>query len=142
MDRESTLHIAAELENLAVIRRFVEKSATALGADPAATSDVVLAADEAATNVMVHGYRGQPGTIEIEVSRMGDALVVCLRDRAAPFDPTTVPPPDLNRPLEERSPGGMGIYLMRHLVDEVTYHATPQEGNLLTLVKRGLHETS
>jgi len=142
MDRESTLHIAAELENLAVIRRFVEKSATALGADPAATSDVVLAADEAATNVMVHGYRGQPGTIEIEVSRMGDALVVCLRDRAAPFDPTTVPPPDLNRPLEERSPGGMGIYLMRHLVDEVTYHATPQGDNLLTLVKRGLHETS
>ena len=140
MDKESTLHIAAELENLAVIRRFVEQSATTLGAGPAITSDVVLAADEAATNVVVHGYRGQPGTIKIEVSRTGDALVVCLRDRAAPFDPTSVPPPDLNQPLEERSPGGMGIYLMRHLVDEVTYHTTPQGDNMLTLVKRGLPE--
>jgi len=87
MDTESSLRIAAELKNLSIIRRFVRETTTALGADPDAISDVVLAVDEAATNSIVHGYQGQPGIIEIKVRRMGDSLVVCLRDQATSFDP-------------------------------------------------------
>jgi len=130
-------HFPAALNYLIAIRQFVQEAAAALDADPAAISDLLLAVDEAATNVIVHGYRGRPGEIEIEVGREESALVVRLRDQAAPFDPTTVPLPDLTRPLEERAPGGLGIYLMKQAVDKVTHRVTPQGGNELTLVKRG-----
>lgn len=137
MKPTSSLHIAAELKNLAVIRDFVQETATILGADQVKLLDVVLAVNEIATNIMIHGYQGQPGLIEIELSQAGDAIIVCLRDQTPPFDPTTVPDPDLSVPLEERPPGKMGIYLTRQLMDEMTHHQT-REGNELTLVKKGI----
>jgi serine/threonine-protein kinase RsbW len=136
MDTVSTIRITAEVENLAVIRRFVEEAAMALEADPGAVPDVVLAVNEIATNVIVHGYRGQPGIIEVEVGRMGDSLIVRVRDQAPAFDPLDVPPPDLTLPLEMRPFGGMGVYLAKQLVDEMTHLVTPQGGNELTLVKK------
>ena len=133
-----SLHVAAELKNLARIRRFVEKAATALGVDPADIPDLLLAVDEAATNIIVHGYQGQEGPIEIEVERQGDALLIRLRDAAAPFDPTAIPPPDLSLPLEERPIGGMGIYLIHRCMDQVSHSCPPQGGNELILIKKGV----
>jgi len=137
MNTGYSLCLAAELENLAVMRNFVQKSVTALGVDPAVVSDLVLAADEAVTNVIVHGYQGRRGTIEIEVKQEAMDVLVHVRDDAPPFDPSSVPSPDLTRPLEERSPGGLGIYLIRQYVDEVIHHITPQGGNELILKTRG-----
>ena len=136
MNVRGSLCLAAELENLAAIRDFVRASTAALGVDPQVASDVVLAVDEAVTNVIVHGYRGRPGTIQVEVAREATDVVVRLRDHAPPFDPTSAPPPDLARPLEERPPGGLGIYLMRQTMDEVVYRLTPQGGNELILKKK------
>jgi serine/threonine-protein kinase RsbW len=133
-----SLHIQAEPKELEKIRRFVEETATALCVDREAIPGAVLAVDEAACNIMTHGYRGRQGTIEIEMERDGDALVIRLRDEAAPFDPTSVPPPDLTLPLERRPPGGMGIYLIRQVMDEMTHRIRPRGGNELTLVKRGI----
>ena len=135
-DTYSSLRISAELKQLVVIRHFIEETVAAFKADPSAVLDVLQAVDEAATNIIVHGYRGQPGMIEIEVRREGDSLVVRLRDQATPFDPTAVPPPDLTLPLEKRPLGGMGIYLARQLMDEMTHRVTSQGGNELTLVKK------
>jgi serine/threonine-protein kinase RsbW len=136
MNVASTLRIPAALVNLREIRRFVREAATALGADPDAVSDLVLAVDESAANIIVHGYRGEEGIIEIEIGREKDALVVCLRDQAAPFDPNDVPPPDLTLPLEERPLGGLGVYMTRQLVDQVIHHVPLQGGNELILVKK------
>jgi len=135
-DTHSSLRISAELKQLVVIRRFIEETATAFKADPSAILDILQAVDEAATNIIVHGYRGQPGTIEIEIRREGDSLLVRLRDQATPFDPTAVPPPDLTLPLEKRPLGGMGVYLARQLMDEMTHRVSSQGGNELTLVKK------
>ena len=118
-----------------MIRNFVLDRAAALGVDPAVVSELLLAADEAATNVIVHGYQGRQGTIEIEVTREAMDVVIRVRDSAPPFDPTRVPSPDLTRPLEERSPGGLGIYLIRQYMDEVIHRITPQGGNELILKK-------
>ena len=135
MDPESTLRIAAELKNLSLIRRFVEETAAYLGADQVTIADMILATDEAATNVIVHGYQDQPGMIEIELRRNEDTIVIYLRDQSAPFDPTSVPAPDVTQPLEERSPGGMGIHLMRQLMDDVSHHVTSKGGNELIMTK-------
>lgn len=132
----TSLRIAADLKQLAAIRRFVEEAAAAFKIDPDAILDVVQAVDESAANIIMHGYRGQPGSIEIAVRRDGNALVIQLRDQARPFDPTSVPPPDVTLPLERRPVGGLGIYLTRLLVDEMRHRATPQGGNELTLVKK------
>ncbi len=62
----------------------------------------VLAVDELAANTIVHGYRGQPGTIEVEIERTAEALMVRRRDQAPPFDPTRLAEPDTSLPLEQR----------------------------------------
>lgn len=137
MSSQYSLHISAELKNLEIIRRFVIESATALGVAPDILSKLQLAVDEAATNVILHGYRNQgQGTIEIEMEQVESDLVIRLRDEATPFDPTEVPLPDINLPLSQRKPGGMGIYLIRRCVDEIRHRLTSSGGNELTLLKR------
>lgn len=136
MSPESFLRITAQLENLSVVRRFVRETAVAFGVVPDAIPDVLLAVDEAVTNIIVHGYKDQAGTIEVEVRLEVDSLVVSVRDEAPSFDPTTVPSPDLSLPLEQRRLGGMGIYMMRQITDELTHRIIPQGGNELTIVKR------
>jgi anti-sigma B factor antagonist/serine/threonine-protein kinase RsbW len=136
MDMTSKMQVPAELQNLGVIRRFVQETATALGSDRKAVDDMVQAVEEVAANIVVHGYHGQPGDIEVEVSLEKAMLVVRLRDRAILFDPTSVPPPDLTLPLEERRLGGLGIHLTRYFTDSMTYRVTDDGRNELTLRRK------
>jgi len=130
------LRLAAELKDLAQIRHFVQDAAGAFGVVPDVLPDLLLAVDEAVTNVIVHGYAGRGGPVEIKVARQPDALTIRLRDEARPFDPTGVPAPDLTAPLDERASGGLGIYLIRQAMDELIYHRQPGGGNELTMIKR------
>jgi serine/threonine-protein kinase RsbW len=131
----STLIIPAELKQLAALRRFVEDTAQSLQAGRGAVEDMILAVDEAATNIILHGYQGQPGDIQVEVSLEDGWLQVRLCDWAPLFDPTQVPPPDLTLPLERRRFGGLGVYLARQCMDEVSYCVSPEGCNQLTLRK-------
>ena len=136
MTQGSSLQVAAELANLAVVRHFVEEMATGLKFDYHVIEDMLQAVEEAVANTILHGYTRRPGVIQVEVHRQGSELVVRLRDQAPHFDPTRVPPPDLTLPLEERRPGGLGIYLMRQFTDTVTYRVASDGSNELTLVKK------
>ena len=130
-----SLSVSAEVANLAVIRRFVEEGATSLRADRRAIDDMLQAVEEAVANIIFHGYHGRPGDIEIEMGQEQNALVVRLRDKAFPFDPTQLPPPDLTSPLETRRFGGLGVHLIRQFTDQITYRVTPEGDNELTLRK-------
>jgi serine/threonine-protein kinase RsbW len=92
---------------------------------------VVSAVGEAYNNIVLHGYAGRPaGSVEIQIENCPDCLRVVIKDTGASFDPNSAVPPDLAALPES----GLGIFLMRSMVDEVTYVAgTP---NVLTLVKR------
>jgi anti-sigma regulatory factor (Ser/Thr protein kinase) len=138
MDEPLYLRIAADLKNLAPTRRFVEDAAASWNGDPEAIAEMVLAVNEAVTNTIVHGYQGQPGIIEVEVGYDKDALVVCLRDQAPKLDPTSAPAPDVTLSLGQRPFGGMGIYMMRQLTDELIYRTTSDGRNELILVKKGV----
>lgn len=135
-DAPRVLRATAQPAELARIRRFVAEQAADLAVDPDAAADMVEAVDEAATNVIKHGYRGRPGSMEVEVEVAAGDLVIRLRDRAPVFDPTTVPPPDLSLPLERRPLGGMGVHLTRELTDGMRHRSTEDWSNELTLVKR------
>ena len=138
MQKSWTLRVAADVQQLASIREFVEARAGALGVDPSAVYDLVLAANEIATNIVVHGYRGRPGAIEVEIQSAGDTVTIVLRDQSPPFDPTQAAAPDITVPLERRRPGGMGIHLTRRLTDALLYRTTRGGGNETTLIKRGV----
>ncbi len=114
---------------------MIRSAATAAGADRSFVADLVQAVDETATNAIVHGHAGRVGWVEVRVAREGDRLVVTLEDDAPPFDPTTVPEPDLSVPPDRRRPGGMGVHLARLCVDEISHRPRPGGGNILTLVR-------
>jgi anti-sigma regulatory factor (Ser/Thr protein kinase) len=121
----------AQIANLAEIRRFVGTEAEDFSRE--AADAMIQAVDEAVTNVIVHGYRGSPGSIEIDLWQDGKALVIRLRDDAPAFDPTSVPPPNLDTPLYLRRPGGLGVHMMRQFVDHISYRRTETGQNELTL---------
>jgi len=132
----ATLTIEADGERLAEVRAFIRAHAAAAGAAEASTADLVQAVDELVCNVIEHGYRGGPGTIEVDAQVTGETIVVRIRDRAPAFDPRSVPPPDLDLPLERRPLGGMGIHLARTLTDRLDHRILPGGGNEVTLSKR------
>jgi serine/threonine-protein kinase RsbW len=138
MSNGVSLQVAADVAQLATIRAFVEQHSRALGIDAYGIYDLILAVNEAATNIVAHGYRGRPGTIEIVLRQRGDAIEIALRDQAPLFDPTQVPTPDLTLPLHKRPLGGMGVHVTRELMDDIRYRVTPEGGNELTLVKRAV----
>ena len=132
----STMRVSATLENLSVIRSFVEETATSLKVDPDIIYEIVFAVNELTTNIIVHGYQGKNGVIEVGVVQEADNLLVHIVDQAPAFDPTTIPTPDLSLPLALRPKGGLGIFLTNQYVDEMIYSAPSQGGNHITLVKK------
>ncbi len=133
----ATLIVRASLESLAEISDFVVRSARAAGLDDKGTWEVQLAVDEAATNIILHAYRdGEEGPITVHAEVKGGEFVVCLHDHGVPFNPASVPDPDLHSPLEERKTGGLGLYLMRKLMDRVEFHFDEDGYNVVTLAKR------
>jgi serine/threonine-protein kinase RsbW len=124
------------LEQLSAIRAFVGQAATELGAGEDDVFACQLAADEAAANAFEHAYAGQGGRVEVSLWRQGDAVLVCVRNWGTPFDPDAIPQPDLDLPLAEREAGGLGIYLMRQVMDEVVFRFDAEEGNSITMRRR------
>lgn len=130
------LRVPADLARLAEIRTLVREVGVSCGAPSVCLDDIVQAVDEAATNIVVHGYRGAPGALDIGAELVGDSIVITLEDTAPSFDPTSVPEPDLLMPPESRQPGGMGIHLMRLAMDSVGHASRPGGGNILTMTRR------
>jgi len=123
-------------DSLAPISEFVTHAAKVVGLDAKAVYAVQMAVDEAVTNIIEHAYGGEGrGTIECTCHLAGDGLTVTLRDHGRPFDPVSVPTPDLDADLESRRVGGLGLYFIRQLMDEVRFDFLPGSGNVLTMVK-------
>ena len=132
----------AVFESLDALRSFVANEAQIYGLLPGAVYAVQLAVDEAFTNIIEHAYGGEcQEKIECTCQITDDGLVITLRDCGKQFNPLEVPDPNLEAELEEREIGGLGLYFMRQLMDEVTFtfitEGSGQAGcNLLRMVKR------
>jgi len=127
----------ANYENLDAIREFVGSSAAQAGLSARDIYAVQLATDEASSNIIQHAYGGEGNEkIEIECDISAGKLIIILRDRGKPFDPGSVPEPNVKADLSKRKIGGLGMYLMRQLMDEVYYETSSEAGNTLTMIKR------
>jgi serine/threonine-protein kinase RsbW len=131
----------ARFENLSDVRDFVAQAAADCGLKESAVYSVQLAVDEAFTNIIEHAFGGEcQEEIECTCQIKADGLKITLRDCGKPFNPLSVPEPDLNAGLEQRQVGGLGLYFIRQLMDEVHFTFLPGENdqngcNILTLVK-------
>jgi anti-anti-sigma factor len=131
-----SITLVADLDALARISAFITEAAELSGLDERATWQVQLAVDEAATNVIQHAYDSdEPGELMLTWEYADNRFTITLRDNGRQFDPEAVPTPDITSPLEERQVGGLGIYLITRLMDEVRFDFHPQHGNVLTMVK-------
>ena len=131
------LKVPASVDNLADVRSFVRECVAQFGGSKRVADDLVQAVDEATCNVMLHGYKSQPGDIDIEAALRDSRIEIRILDRSPSFDPTSAPTRDpAAKPVPTR-PGGMGlgIELLRTLTDEVHHSVRPDGGNELTLVR-------
>jgi len=133
----NTATFPAAFENLDPIRDFVGETAEQAGFSGKEVYSIQLAVDEACSNVIEHAYEGIPdGDIEITCDILPDQITIVIHDHGKEFDITTVRKPNLSRELNEREVGGLGVYLIRKLMDEVRFESSKTTGNYLTLVKR------
>ena len=133
-----SIQFPAKFEYLDEIREFVGNIARAGGFGNKEIYNIQLATDEAASNIIEHAYEGiADGVLELSCGFKGTAMVIILIDHGEPFDPSEIPLPDLKADLSERKIGGLGIFLMRKLMDEVHYDSQPgKNSNTLTMIKQ------
>ena len=137
-----TIVLTAQFENLEWVREFVGQAALDSGLKPSAVYAVQLAVDEAFSNIIEHAYGGEClENVQCSCEITDEALVIMLRDCGQSFRPGKVPDPDLTADLQSRKIGGLGLYFMRQLMDDVDFIFTtdPETGrpcNILKMVKR------
>jgi len=132
----------ATFESLDKVRKFVKEAAEKCGLTDFSVYATQLAVDEAFSNIIEHAYGGECQE-EIEcsclISEIG--LTIQLKDCGRPFDPTSVPKPDIEADLEDRDIGGLGLYFIQQLMDEVDFKfsidsKSGRQCNVLRMVKR------
>jgi serine/threonine-protein kinase RsbW len=135
--RVEPITLAAELDSLAEVVRYVRATAGLAGLPEQQANRLRLAVEELVTNVVTHAR--EPKQIELAGGVDGDGIWLRVADSAAPFDPTSVAPPaDLDRPLAEREPGGLGLYLARSMVDQLSYEYADGRNRTTVRLRRDL----
>jgi len=131
------LHVIAKFEYLDEMREFVGDIARAGGFGSNDVHNIQLAADEAASNIIEHAYEGvKNGVLEISCGVKEGAMTIVMVDYGESFDASVIPVPNLKADLSERKIGGVGMFLMRKLMDEVHYESRRDKSNVLTMIKR------
>jgi serine/threonine-protein kinase RsbW len=98
--------------------------------------DVNLVLEEVVNNVISYAYKdNNEHEISISMELEGQVLVLKVEDDGTPFNPLAVPEPDIDKPLEEREPGGLGLFLVRKMTDELGYKRE-KDRNILIMKKK------
>ncbi len=126
--------VPASIDHLGKMRDFVTRTGRKYGVPDRMINAFKLAIDEAGTNIIRHAYRDWEGSITIRMIIRETSVTVCLIDQGHTFDPRSVRDPDLQRYVDIGKKGGLGIFIIRRVIDEIDYRKTP-EGNELRLTK-------
>ena len=130
-----TLTLENRLSQTDLLSTFVKDIATKLGLEKKPAAAIRLAMEEAVVNVINYAYpTGQNGLIRIEAKSDGRWLKLIISDEGVPFDPTETLQADTTLSAEDRPVGGLGIHLMRQLMDSINYERVNGK-NILTLRK-------
>lgn len=125
-----SIHVEAHTSQLAVVRQFIVSRVGDSDFSEKDISDVTLAVDEAFTNIIRHAYpedAKKTGKVEILLSIENDSLTVSLVDHGKRFNPDElappIPVPDIRRLSQQKMRGGLGVFLIHRLMDDVQYRS-------------------
>lgn len=131
----NTLHIKNELSQLAELSDFLALHAGTGLLSELQLMQVRLALEETVTNVILYAYPGEKDKdIRIDLTCESGKLKMAVTDSGIPFNPLEKKDPDLTLPPEERPIGGLGVYLVKQLMTEVTYSRRGGQ-NIVTMIK-------
>ena len=128
---EKRFELIASSEVLSPLRKELRHLLGQAGWEKKAVEEVLLAVDEALTNIIRHAYHEKPGKMTVSVDVTSDKIEIVLEDQGRKFDPTQVPTPELPR----QKPGGLGVHFIRTIMDQVIYEGCEGAGNRLRLIK-------
>ena len=130
------LKVKSKTENLSVIRDFISTSAAEARVTPDVVENIILAVDEACTNIIKHAYKSFPdGELIIKTKSTQSRFIISITDFGNTFEPDAVPEPDLQKYYRQKRVGGLGMYLMKTLMDDVKYTSIPGKHNEVLLSK-------
>ncbi len=130
------LRFPSKTDNLEIIREFVNRLALKTGFNPSTADQISLAVDEACTNVIKHAHKfDSRRMIDIIVYLDNEKIEIIISDTGKGFDPSKLPEPDLRQYIHEAKMGGLGIYLMKTIMDEVNYTFNPGTKNQVAMIK-------
>ena len=132
---KSEIVISSSTDNLSLVRSFIEYHGRELELADKEIAHISLAVDEACTNIIKHAYNySKNGKIKINIDKKKDKLSVKLTDKGSHFDPSIIPDPNIEESQKMKKGGGLGMFLMKKIMDEVEYSAKGK-GNELILIK-------
>ncbi len=135
--KEHTLHISASTNELERIRHFVADHARNFGFGEDDVNDIILAVDEACTNIIKHAYEWKTGKpIHVQLAMKNRELLVSIIDEGKPFDPDSYQVPTMQDQLTRRKRSGYGILLIRKLMDQVEYRKRNTRNEIRMTKKR------
>ena len=128
-----TLNLHNDVNEVPMLGEWMEVTGEQLGLPMAAVFQLNLALEEAFVNVVDYAYPGKNGMpVQLNMDGTGETLTFTLIDEGEPFDPTTLDEPDTNLSAEERPVGGLGVFLVKQIMDEVRYERQGNR-NILTM---------
>ena len=113
--------IVASPSGLKELQREVDELATPWDLSQKQLFEIHLILEEICTNYIEHSAADQLATIDIQLQHRGSTLTITTTDTGPEFDPTAVEAPDTRLPMEEREAGGLGLHLVRHFTESITY---------------------
>lgn len=129
-----------DINEISKLAPFVEEIGEELSLSPELVFNLNLVLEEAVSNVILYAYPKQMGKeINVQAAYSNQNLIFVLTDSGEPFDPTLVPEADISLPADERPIGGLGIFLIKQIMNEVEYQRVKGK-NVFTL-KKILNET-
>lgn len=131
------LSIAATIENLPVVTEFVNEQLEQLDCPPKAQMQIDIAIDELFSNIAHYAYNPEVGeaTVRVEVVQDPLSVVISFIDQGVPFDPLANDEPDISLSAEERKIGGLGIFIVKKSMDEISYEYKDGK-NILSIRKQ------
>jgi anti-sigma regulatory factor (Ser/Thr protein kinase) len=128
--------VPSDAAQLPVLTRFLQEFWSAAGLPPAETVTFELALEEIFMNVVMHGSpAGRVPRVEVSLALRDGCLTLMIEDDGPSFDPLSLAAPDVTASLEERGVGGLGVYLVRQMMDAVSYQRL-RGHNQLRMTKR------
>jgi serine/threonine-protein kinase RsbW len=128
--------VPSRTDELHRVRQIVENEAMAFGFDQETAFRLALAVDEACTNIIKHAYEGNPArSFDLEIVTADNTFRIVLTDEGKGFSPSKLPSLDMKRYFERMCRGGLGVHIIKLVMDDVDYAVAQNKYNRLSMTK-------